>query len=96
MVIAQLLQTYKDVSIHVSVCIKYVVCIPAYMSISPIVFLKLTTQGHLYLIHLLVEKPHAHSSSNSIIRLDFFFSGEVLADTFVSFHLETRFVYAKA
>lgn len=38
MVIAQLLQTYKDVSIHVSVCIKYVVCIPAYMSISPIVF----------------------------------------------------------
>lgn len=58
--------------------------------------LKLTTQGHLFLIHLLVEKPHAHSSSNSIIRLDFFFSGEVLADTFVSFHLETRFVYAKA
>lgn len=38
MVIAQLLQTYMDVSIYVSVCIKYVVCIPAYMSISPIVF----------------------------------------------------------
>lgn len=76
MVIAQLLQTGTRMYLFMSVSVLsmwYAFRLTCQYHQS---CLKLTTQGHLFLIHLLVEKPHAHSSSNSIIRLDFFFQGK--------------------
>lgn len=89
MVIAQLLQTIKDVSIHFSVVLCGIMHASLHVNITNH-FLKLTTQGHLFLIHLLVKKPMPTHQAFQI-----FFSGEVLADTFDSFHLETRLVYVK-